>query len=136
MVRSILLLMMVLAGGVAGAQTVDVKGVDSANEGSTTIEIKKNKPQDAVKPGAVRWTTEEGSADVEGDAGATNKEARGAWKKACDAWKKEFRDDNKDNKILSINCGSASCDGDAGNKMCTSKARYKIRTKASEGDTL
>jgi hypothetical protein len=131
-----LILTVALCGGAFGnlalAQTVDVKSLDADKEGTTTIEIKKGKPSDPAAPTAStapKWTTEQGNADVEGEPGATAKDGRAEWKKACEDWKKEFRADNKDNKIVSMNCGSASCSGDAGNKTCTSKATYKIKTK-------
>lgn len=113
----------------ASAQKVDVNEIQTAEEGTTTIEIKKNRPGEPATRSDAQWEVTSGDADVEGDSAATAKEARATWKKACDEWKKEFRSDNKENKILSINCGSVSCSGDAGNKICTSKATYKVKTK-------
>jgi hypothetical protein len=112
------------------AQNVDVNGINAGQEGSTTIEIKKNKPTEEKKDQPV-WEVQDGTADVEGDSAATAKEAKTTWKTACDKWKKEFRDDNKENKIVSMNCGSASCGGEVGQKVCTSKATYKIKTKTN-----
>ena len=117
-------------GAFTHAQSVDVKGIDPNTEGSTTIRIEKNKPDAPVAPGTKpTWEVTEGTADVEGEASATAKDAKTAWKKACDTWKKEFREDNKENKILSMNCGVSDCTGDAGNKICTSKASFKVKTK-------
>ena len=110
----------------AGAQQIDVKGVDAGNEGSTTIEIKKN-AKDA--PTKATWETNDGQADVEGEASATAKDAKKAWKTACAEWKKEMKESNKENKIINLNCGTASCGGDAGSKVCTSTATYKIKSK-------
>ncbi|HMN67671.1 MAG TPA: hypothetical protein PKC28_03950 [Bdellovibrionales bacterium] len=114
------------------AQTVDVKDVPGGGdeESTTTIEIKKGKKTDSTTVTTnAKWETQDGTADVQGDSAATAKEAKGTWKKACDDWKKEFRADNKENKIIAINCGTPSCGGDAGQKTCASKASYKIRTK-------
>lgn len=113
------------------AQSVNVKDVDAGGEeGTTTIQIKKTKGAEAAKAEAL-WEIADGSADIEGEPAAMNKEARATWKTACDAWKKEFRTDNKENKIISMSCGTPACAGDAGNKICTSKATYKIKTKLS-----
>lgn len=112
------------------AQTVDIKDATAGDEETTTIEIKKGKKSETkaeTKP-ENKWEVQDGTADVEGESAATNKEAKASWSKACTEWKKEFRTDNKDNKILSMACGSASCGGDAGSKVCTSKATYKIKT--------
>lgn len=121
-------------GSFAHAQSVDVKGIDPNTEGSTTIRIEKNKNSEMPSTPGTKptWEVSEGTADVEGEASATAKDAKAAWKKACDAWKKEFREDNKENKILNMNCGVSDCSGDAGNKICTSKATYKIKTKIDQ----
>jgi hypothetical protein len=121
----------------AAAQEVDVKSIPTGGEESTTtIEIRKGKKADqasttttAEKPAGPQWKVEDGNAEVEGEPGPTTKDARANWKTACADWRKEFRDDNKENKILSMNCGSVSCGGDAGSKVCSSKAAFKIKTR-------
>ena len=116
----------------AWAETVDIKDVSttpSDEASTTTIEIKK------AKPGTVgttnQWEVTDGNADVEGEAGATQKDAKANWKKSCADWKKEIREENKDNKVISLNCASMACSGEAGSKICTSKATYKIKTKVN-----
>ena len=113
------------------AQTMKMDEIKTDEESTTTIEIKKGRPGSApaAKPGEPLWEITDGSADLEGEPAATAKDARSTWKKSCEDWKKEFRTDNKENKILAINCGTASCGGDAGSKTCTSKATYKIKTR-------
>lgn len=106
------------------AQSVDVKDVSTGED--TTIEIRKGKKEDLKK---AAWETNDGEADVEGEPGATRKDAEKSWKTACDDWKKEFRADNKENKIISMSCGTKTCTGEAGNKVCTSKAKYKVKTR-------
>jgi hypothetical protein len=112
------------------AQTVDVNKIPADDSGTTTIRIQKDHnidlPAAAARPA---WEVQDGTADVEGEASATAKDAKKAWQQACKDWKKETRDDNKDNKVLNLNCGSASCSGEAGSKICTSKATYKIKTR-------
>ena len=123
-----IILILTLISPLAFAQTVSVDDINAGQEGSTTIKIEKNKP-DEVKKSEAQWEVTDGQADLEGDSGATNKDAKANWKTACNDWKKEIRADNKENKILSINCGSMTCSGDAGNKVCSSKATYKIKTR-------
>jgi hypothetical protein len=108
------------------AQTVDVNKIDTQTTEDTTIQIHKGKTDTLNTP---KWDVQDGTADVEGEASATQKDAKKAWTKACNEWKKEFKEDNKDNKVLSVNCGSASCSGEAGSKVCTSKATYKVKTR-------
>jgi hypothetical protein len=112
------------------AEDVDLKGVSTGEEGTqTTIEIKKGKPGEIKTDN--KWELTDGTADVEGDAGATASEAKSKWKKSCEDWKKEIKEQNKDNKVISVNCGTATCGGEAGSKTCTSKASYKIKTKVN-----
>lgn len=112
------------------AQHVDVKNVDASGDAdsTTTIEIRKGKAaQEAAKD--AKWEVTRGDADISGETAPINREAKANWKKACDEWKKEFRADNKDNKILSMSCGTPDCSGDAGNKVCNSKAAYILKTR-------
>ena len=114
------------------AASVDVDSIDADQEGTTTIQIKKSKndkSEDSKPTSDARWHVEDGTQDLEGEPSATAKEARAAWKKSCEDWKKEFRADNKENKIIAISCGAATCGGDAGSKTCTSKASFKIKTR-------
>lgn len=75
------------------------------------------------------WVVETDTADITGEPAALASEARKNWKKACDDWKKEFRENNKESKIINLNCGTMTCSGDVGNKSCVSKANYKIKTR-------
>lgn len=113
----------------AMAQSVDVKKIDADEEGSTTIRIEKNKNPNAITATTNKWELQDGTADVEGEASASAKDAKKAWLKACNEWKKEFREDNKENKVLNLNCGVSNCGGEAGSKICSSKATYKIKTR-------
>lgn len=112
----------------ASAQNVDVKDVNAGDGESTTIEIRKGK---AVESKDKQWEITEGTSDIEGEPGTMMKEARSNWKQACNDWKKEFRQDNKENKILNINCGSPECGGETGSKICSSKANYKLKTRVN-----
>jgi hypothetical protein len=114
---------------VAFAQTVDVKDVSTDAE-NTTIEIRKGKQAEVEKKNA--WEVHEATADIEGEISATEREAKAAWKKACDEWKKEVKkEETAENKILSPNCGDKTCGGEVGQKTCSSKGTYKIKTKVN-----
>ncbi len=112
-------------GAIVFAETVDIKDAGSGTDAATTIEISKGgkKKCEAV------WEIHNGSAELEGDPMAMSKEAKDAWKKVCNDWKKEFRQDNKDNKILSVNCGNTSCTNEKNGTVCRSKAEYTIKTR-------
>lgn len=108
------------------AQKVDVKDLDSSDSENTTIEISKGKKKSSAE---ALWEVADGSSDITGEPSLMAKEANQSWKKACDDWKKEFRNDNKENKIINMSCGKPDCTSDAAGKVCSSKATYKIKTK-------
>ena len=119
------------------AESVDVKDVDTS-EGSTTIEIHKNKRKEAVPapdaPAEVKAggaTVHAETMDVEGDPAPLASEARKNWKDACSKQEKKAKDEGKESGdiVFGWNCGKASCSGDAGNKVCNSTATYKVKTK-------
>lgn len=126
--KTILFLMLLLPVAVF-AQKIDLKDVDADSE-STTIEISKGgkKKEDAQKCTA-NWEITEGSADVEGEGATLMTEAKKNHKKACKDWEKEFRADNKENKIISVSCGAQNCNSEAMEKVCSSRASYKIKTR-------
>lgn len=107
------------------AQTVDVKGVETGSQDSTTIEIRKGEKAKTN----LEWEVHDGTSEIAGDPQSGTKEARAAWRRACDEWKKDFRSDNKENRIINVTCGTPTCGGDATNKTCTSTASYKVKTK-------
>lgn len=124
-----LLLILAFCPVVALAQKVDVKDIDTENSETTLVEIRKGKQKEVdPKAGAV-WEVHEGSDDIEGEPAPLVKDARASWSDECKNWKKEFKENNKENKIISMSCGKAVCEGGASGKTCISKATYKIKTK-------
>ena len=113
-------------GTAAFAQKVDIKDVDTSGQEPTTIQISKG---DRAQKAQAMWEVVEGAADIAGEPQMMSKQARTSWKTACDDWKKEFRADNKDNKILSLNCGMPNCAAKADSTVCESKASYKLKTR-------
>lgn len=111
------------------AQSVDVKGVDTNSDQSTTIEIRKGEKANAKVKCDPLWEIVEGSAEIQGDPGPMAPDARKNWKLECDSWQKQFRADNKENKIITVSCGTPSCSGETANKVCASTATYKIKSR-------
>lgn len=96
---------------------------------NTTISIKKG---DAAAKSEKLYEIVEGSSQIEGEPTLMSKGARASWKKACDEWKKEIRNDNKDSKVMITDCGKAQCapQGNEGS-VCHSEGIYKIKTKVN-----
>lgn len=70
------------------------------------------------------------TADIEGEPENLQKDARAAWKKACAEWKSETKELNKENKIISLNCGNPKCESiDTATTVCKSNAKLKVRVK-------
>ena len=123
------ILIFLLLAAFANAQNVGVS-VDKINaDENTTIEIRKGNQATPAK-GALFEITQ-GEDSVEGDPAPLLKEARSNWRKACNEWKKELRELNKENSILSMSCGSQSCTTQSMETVCTSKATYKLRVKVN-----
>ena len=119
-----LILACLVLSSLSFAQNVGVKVDDVDGSENTTIEIKKGN-----KATTAQYEVTQGEDNIEGEAAPLLKAARENWKKACTDWKKEFKDLNKDNSILSMNCGTQSCATQAMETVCTSKATYKLRVK-------
>ncbi len=119
------------------AQTADIKLKDipaNANE-ETTISIKKGPTATTPAPATtakVKYEIISEQEDLEGDDFYNLKDALQSWKLACDEWKKEFREQNKENKILYISCGNKQKVREEGKFQYRSKASYKIKVKVEE----
>jgi len=105
----------------AFAQSVGVKDIPAGED--TTIKIEKgNKSENTYE---ITTSTEA----VEGEPAPLLKEARANWKTACKEWKKDVKDLNKDNQIISMSCGSMKCSTTAMETTCTSEGKSKIKVK-------
>ncbi|MBC7754317.1 MAG: hypothetical protein H7Z71_08775 [Moraxellaceae bacterium] len=100
---------------------VKVNQIDTYQD--TTISIEKGK-----KNHYRHYVITDGEHDLSGDKDVVAKSAEINWKKECNEWKKEFRIDNKDNKIISVTCGKMSCVKEGVETTCSSQAKYKIKT--------
>lgn len=115
------LLVALLIGSNVFAQSMNVK--DISTDDDTTIEIRKGKKTDA------QYEIVSGSEDISGDPAPLLKEARENWKKACADWKKETKEMNSDNKVITLNCGKMDCSTVAMESSCKSTGTHKIRVQ-------
>lgn len=109
----------------AVAQKVDLQ-VDGVNTNeNTTIEIKKNDRPKNEKS----FEITEGTDEITGEFSTLLQEARKNWKTACEDWKKELKDLNKENQVLFISCGRMTCSKVSVESSCQSVAKYKLRVQ-------
>jgi hypothetical protein len=111
----------------AQAQDVGVKvnNIDATQD--TTISIKKGDATTKKK-----WILTEDEEDITGNKDVVMKNAEKNWMTACKEWKAEFKEMNKENKIVAMNCGKMSCSKEGVESTCTSKAKYKVKTISEE----
>jgi hypothetical protein len=124
-----ILLSVLFAGVVAHATDTSVKvnNIDSGTE-DTTISIKKGSNVTNKKV----YTLSEGTEDITGDKDVLKKTAEQNWKKACADFKTEFKEMNKDNKIVSLSCGTMTCTKEGVESTCQSTAKHKVRVLSEE----
>lgn len=112
------------------AQSVSIQDVPVDQE-STTIEIKKGK-QATTDSTKKQYQIMEEVSEVAGEPAPLMKAARENWNKACAEWKKEVKELNAENKILTLNCGKPQCQTTTMETTCTSDAKSKIRVVITE----
>ncbi len=123
--KNILLVLFLACTVQAQEVGVKVNSIDATQD--TTISIKKG--ETAAKK---KYVLSEGDEDIAGDKSTIRKDAEKSWKAACTEWKKEFRETNKDNKVIAINCGRMRCSKEGVESTCESKAKYKVRILSEE----
>jgi hypothetical protein len=115
--------------GLSFAQQVGVQ-VDQINaqkHEDTVISIQK-KP---VLP-TNQYEITEINAEIVGDAANLSKEARANWKSACSEWKQETKELNKENTVISLNCGQPQCSATSTvETICKSQAKGKVKIKVN-----
>lgn len=109
------------------AEDVGVKLDKVSTEKDTTITITKGNSNNKK-----RYQITDGTEEVTGDTNVVRMQAMDSWKKACADWKKEFRELNKDNQIISMNCGKMTCNKEGVETTCMSKANYKVKMITEE----
>lgn len=116
-----LVVLISLAATMAFAQSMGIKDIPA--DGDTTIKIQKGQDLDKT------YEITTGEEEIEGDAAPLLKEARAHWKTACAEWKKDMKELNKENQILSLNCGAMKCSTTAMETTCRSTGTHKLKVK-------
>ena len=130
MARSIAVLFLLMSVSfVSVAQDIGVKVDSSTAAEDTTISIKKGINSTVNKK---KYVISEGVDDITGDKDVLKKSAEKNWKQACEDWKKEIKELNKENKVISVTCGSMTCSKDGVESTCKSAGSYKIRVLTEE----
>lgn len=110
----------------AHAQVVGVQ--TDSNSPYTKIEVRKSgRPE--MRPA---FEITEGTDDIAGDPAPLALDARTSWKEACKTWKNELKELNKENHILTLSCGNPTCAREEALTLCSSKTKYKIKTRINE----
>jgi hypothetical protein len=108
---------------------VKIDKVATTAEEGTTISITKGAKKESNKK---KYIISEGTEEVTGDKDVVLKSAEKNWQKACKEWKTEFKENNKDNRIVSMSCGKMSCSKNGVESTCESIAKYKVRMVEEE----
>lgn len=107
----------------AFAQTANIKDIPLDKETNITISPDGKKTNKA-------WEIVDEASDIEGEPESLSKDARASWKKACAEWKSETKETNKENKIISLNCGTPKCEkSESVTTTCKSQAKLKVKVK-------
>ena len=113
----------------AWAQNVSVKDIP-ADEKDTTIHIHKGeKKTHECEPQYEVVTSED---EIGGDGDILKTKAKDSWKVACENWKNEIKNLNKENRILFLSCGSPNCGREDNSYICKSKGTFKARVKLKD----
>ncbi len=70
----------------------------------------------------------EGNSQIIGDADSMKAGAKAKWKTACNEWKKETKEINRNERLIEISCNSPDCSSTDDGIVCSSSAIYKIKT--------
>lgn len=114
------------------AQTADIKIKDIPTSGSgKAIVIQDIEKAKDIKSCTV-YEMVDGTDEIMGEPTYNPTSAREAWKSSCEKWKQEFKEMNKDNKLVILNCGSPRAHTEGQRSFYTSQAKYKMRIKMQE----
>lgn len=79
-----------------------------------------------------KYEINEGTEDIAGDKSTLKKTSEQNWKKACNEWRTDFKETNKNNIIISHSCGVMDCTKAGVETTCFSKTKYKVKTLVEE----
>ena len=107
------------------AQGPKVKVGDILTDEDTSVYIRKGIPLNM----GPEFEIVSGSSEITGEPMAGSKESYASWKTACDDWKKETREMNKENAILALGCNSATKTQENGQQVYRSTGTYKLKVR-------
>lgn len=70
----------------------------------------------------------DGHANVAGRPNSSSTQARQNWEAACEQWKSETKDLNRNDQMMMISCDTPVCSFDNGYYTCSSNANFKVKT--------
>ncbi|MEO7165250.1 MAG: hypothetical protein ABI041_20190 [Bdellovibrionia bacterium] len=107
------------------AQESSVRISDIPTQEDTSVIIKKG-----ASSCGPDFEVVSGLDEVAGDPSSGSKESYGSWKSACEAWKKDTRQMNKENQVLSLNCNFPTLIRlNSGLNIYHSSASYKLKIR-------
>ncbi len=117
-----------LLGLLAQAEKTGIKIDDLTATPDTTISIQKGKP---MKECTV-FEIIDGREEVFGGPEYDKSKALASWKTACNEWRGNFKEMNRENRVISVNCGQFTQGRDGEQYLYKSTATYKVRVKMQE----
>ncbi len=124
------LLFLSLAALPAFAQKAGVALTDIPTNQDTSIVIKKGAQENLLLP--PDFEIVEGKDEIAGEPTNDRKSAYASWKEQCADWKKSMREMNKDNQLITLNCGSPTLKKEEYILTFSSTGSYKMRVRIRE----
>ncbi len=111
----------------AHAESASIKINDVSTQEDTSVVIKKGPISSSTQP---EYEIVSGTEEIVGDPEAGTKEGYTSWKLACENWKKELKELNKENQVLTLNCNKPTFTRDQNHLlMYQSVATYKLKVR-------
>ena len=118
----------VLLVGLAYGEKAGVRLDDLPVNQETSITIGKGHP----KKDCIVYELVEGREDVFGSPEFDKSKALSSWKLACNEWRQNLKELNKDNRVISINCSRPAMSKEGEQYLYKSSGIYKVRVKMRE----
>ena len=109
----------------AFAESPKIKIGDIQTNEDTSVIIKKGSSS-SLGP---EFEIVSGTGEILGDPTLGAKDAYSNWKSACDDWKKETRELNKENQVLALSCNAPDRSQENGQHMYRSTGTYKLKVR-------
>ncbi len=107
---------------------IEIQDIEKNGPPGGAIVIRKE-PATKLTP---QYEVTQGDEEITADPAPLLAQARVNWKKSCADWKKELKENNQGNQVITSNCGSMACAASNGETTCKSKANYKVKIKVGQ----